>query len=94
VVSLSEEHKERLMQAGGNTAAALKLLEGLFSQPVVTAKDVARITGLSVPATYSLIAKFGEMGLLTEISGRRWRRVYMYRPYIELFDDDLVRAPV
>lgn len=78
---------------GRRTGAGLTLLEGLFFEPLVTAADAQRITGLSYAKANSLIAAFEERGLLTEITGQRRNRLFRYDPYLALFSDPDQSAP-
>ena len=89
ILLLREKHRlaitERLGRAAGN---GHRVLEELFERPVVTVKDVQRITGTTYVAANQLVSRFVEIGILVEMTGYTRNRRFRYEPYIALFRDD------
>lgn len=63
-----------------------KLLHHLFSQPVVTAKDVASLLKITAPTANSLLKEFTNLGILKEKTGYRRNRVFSFTDYLALFE--------
>ncbi len=52
-------------------AITAKVFNSLFHTPLVTIKDVERITGLKNPNALALVNKLVKLGILKEITGRK-----------------------
>jgi Fic family protein len=88
IVSLRELHRRLVTEEFGRaTASGLRVLEALYSFPIVTVNNVVKITGSSFTAANQLIRKFEATGILTESTGRVRNRRFRYDRYIELFSD-------
>lgn len=86
IVGLREEHRALIVAHFGRVAGnALVVLEHLYSRPYVSVNEIAAMTGVSYPAASSLMTKFVEHGLLTEMTGRARNRRFRYARYIEVF---------
>ena len=82
---MRERHRALAIEhASGN---GLKLLSDLFRRPLVNVGSVAELLDVTFPTANRLVAKFHELGLLTEVTGQRRSRVFRYDPYLRLFDD-------
>jgi Fic family protein len=85
IFELREKHRTlALAETGAN---GLKLLSLLFEQPLVNVNLVTHELGVTFPTANRLVARFVELGLLTETTGQRRSRVFRYEPYLRLFDD-------
>lgn len=88
IVALRESHRRLITENFGRVAAnGLKVLESLYSLPIVTVGKVAAITGVSFTAANQLVNKFVENELLTEFTGQARNRRFRYSQYIGLFAD-------
>lgn len=96
VLRMREEHLERV-RAASTSGHAPRLLELLLLAPALTATEAARRLDVSYPTANNLIARFGELGLLEEITGRQRDRVFLYGPYIEVlggaYEPEAAEAP-
>jgi Fic family protein len=73
----------------GNLAGkprALALVDALLINPYLTAGRAAEVLGVSAPTARAAIAVLVEAGLLEEVSGRAWRRIYLARPILSAID--------
>ena len=86
ILRLRESHR-LLLSDRIQTNNALRLLDYLYEQPMVTVSLAAKALTVSVPTANSLVGQFCETGLLTEISGGRRNRIFSYQPYLHLFED-------
>jgi Fic family protein len=85
IFALREEHRALVMDRAGSNG--LLLLSSLFRQPLVNVKTVARAANVAFGTANRLVARFEELGLLREVTGRRRSRLFRYEPYLKLFDD-------
>jgi len=93
IVELREELRGQIGQRlGRRTARAQQLLDGLFQSPVVSVKDVQRITGLSQPSANKLVNALTQMNVLQEFTGRRRDRLFMFGRYLGLFEERQERS--
>jgi Fic family protein len=77
--------KENISTLGKRIPSAQKLFFALFSKPVLQAKDVEEITGLSPKAVNDLLRLFEGLGILKEVTGFQRSRVFVFHDYIEMF---------
>lgn len=88
IVNLRERHRTEIAQSFGRTAAnALKVLESLYSRPLISINDVAKMAGVSFTAAVSLVNRLVNKGILQEITGRARNRIFRYSSYVSLFSD-------
>lgn len=92
IVALRESHRMAIGSHIGNHARALKLLDHLYQQPLVSSKRVAAAMACSVPTAIKLLGDFEARGWLTEITGQERNRVYRYQPYMDLFHRETVQS--
>ncbi len=76
--------QEELRQAAGS---ALRVHDVLQARPVSTIRRLADSTGLSQPTVTRTLERLIEMDLVEEISGRNWRRTYIYRDYLAILNE-------
>lgn len=78
-------------------AGAIKLVDALFENPLMDAKRAAQVTGRSDPSARQAIATLEAAGILREITGRSWGKVYSAHEVLALLlkpDQDLRRPLV
>jgi len=74
-------------KAGRRTDSAIALLLKLFEYPVVKVKDVERVCNLTKKSANSLAKFMVDYGILEEVSGKTRNRLFLFRKYIELFNN-------
>ena len=82
----SEIEKERILTMGKRSKQALDLFHGLFRKPLVSVRDVQELSGLTPKAANDLVQAFVERRILTETTGYRRNRVFLFSDYMELFN--------
>jgi Fic family protein len=80
--SLRERYRRRLARK----AKALVLLDQLFVNPYITVAQAAQILGASNPTARQAVALLEREGLLREISGRAWGRLYLAAPILKAIE--------
>jgi len=64
-----------------------ELLKHLFAKPVITAKDVESLLGVSKPTATSLVNKLSKAKILAERTGYKRNRVFVLHEYLSLFNN-------
>jgi Fic family protein len=64
---------------------AQALMRQLYAQPVIDVKKAAQTTGATINTVSALIADFVEAKLLVEVTGLRRNRLFVFKPYMNLF---------
>ncbi len=65
---------------------ALALLDALFRNPYVTIASAARALAISLPTARSAVKTLEDDGVLREITGRSWGRLYVSDPILRIID--------
>lgn len=77
-----------LIQERGMPMNAFRLLDLLYLRPVVHVKLVSAELEVSFATANGLVEQFQTMHLLQEITGRKRDRIFRFRPYLRLFEDE------
>jgi Fic family protein len=83
LMDLREAYRGRL----GRKPNALRLLDDLFVNPYLTAARAVQVLNVSDPTARQAIGLLQGEGLLEEVSGRSWRRIYLARPILEVIEE-------
>ena len=87
--ALVGRHRGRILAHDRSTVAALRLLERLPSNPVVTVPRAAELLGVTAPPARKAVELLEELGVLGEVTGKQRGRVYAYHEYLQaLVGDD------
>ena len=68
-------YRRRLREARA-TASTQATLDGLFKNPYITARAVAEMTHTTPPTAQNIIDRLIKAGIVEEITGQKWGRVY------------------
>jgi Fic family protein len=86
IVELRERHRLVIVENFGQVAGnGLKVLEHLFTQPIISVKLIMDLTGVTFAAANQLMQRFEGVGVLVEITGQARNRRYQYNDYVNLF---------
>ena len=85
------ERDMRKIQSLGKTASesTVKILQNLYSMPIVGIADIVKWTGFSHQGSYKAINRLVDMGILSpmlqgdNVYGQKW----IYTDYINLFEE-------
>jgi Fic family protein len=85
---LREKHRtvitDNLGRAAGN---GLRILESLFSKPIISVTDVQQLTGTTHAAASTTVQRLVNLGILVEVTGYARNRRFRYDSYVQLFTD-------
>lgn len=67
-----------------NSPNGLKLMDHLFMNPLVTIKEIRRVTGVSNATAGRLAKQMIELGVLSEITGYARNQKFLYKDYFSI----------
>lgn len=85
ILTLRAILEEKTATLGRKEQRARKLLLSLFSNPIVSVKDVEKGLGIQYAAANNLVQDFVSLGILKEITGFSRNRLFAMDDYIKLF---------
>jgi Fic family protein len=89
VLSLKVALEEKINGSFGRRSPnANLLLKHLFQTPVTTIDAASKLCGLSFKSTSDLIAKMQEHDILKEVTGQQRNRLFVFEPYIKIFENE------
>jgi Fic family protein len=94
IVALRQRCEEQILQLGKRVTKGQTLLRELYSQPVMSANDIATKLGITHQSASSLIRSFEEMGILREITGRKKDRLFVFSEYLSLFTSRISQSQI
>lgn len=77
--------REKITALGKKTQTAQALLHYLYTQPVVDSSDVAKALNVNITTAHRMIDDFIRLKILTEITGYKRNRIFVFEEYIDLF---------
>jgi Fic family protein len=86
ILKLRKKDLEKIFSLGRSIPKATLVFNFLFHSPLITIKDVEKITGLKNPNALALVNKLTKFEILKEITGRKRNKVFAYQQYIKLFE--------
>lgn len=92
VIALRDQHRQLIHHNFRGAASSLVLLDKLYYNPVITVKTAEGLLSISSVSANHMISQFEHWGLLTQTSPGRRNRVFVYKPYLDLFLDEVTSA--
>lgn len=88
IMLLREKHRLAITEKMGRSAGnGHKVLENLFDHPILSVKEIQKITATTFAAANTLVNKFVELGILSEATGYSRNRRFINKSYIDLFSE-------
>ncbi|MGM0568372.1 MAG: Fic family protein [Elusimicrobiota bacterium] len=88
IIELRDKDTGKIMSLGKAAKSGMKLLDYLYSNPVVTGNLVEEITGLSASNARNLIYRFEELKILKQMGKAKRNKRFQYKRYLEFFSDE------
>ena len=87
IIDLRKKYETTIENGMGIKSQVLgkKLLRTLFSQPIVTIRDIESTLAVSFPTASGLVKDFQRLGIFTEKTGLKKNRIFYLTEYIDLF---------
>jgi len=79
--------EEKISTLGRKVPNAQRLLNYIFSQPVISAKQVKENLDLSITASGDLVRDFLRLNILKEITGQERNRLFAFTEYLKILEN-------
>jgi Fic family protein len=87
VIDFKEKTENAIRNSYGRRSThAIMLLHSLMKNPYVTSEKASTICALSYKAANDLVKKLHSDGYLIETTGQSRNRMYVFQPYLDLFE--------
>lgn len=84
ILDLFERDRQRITALGRTSASLLRLHDFLRRTPLATPARIAEALNVSAPTVSAALARLTAAGVLKEVTGRRWARLYAYQEYLDI----------
>lgn len=85
ILKLQKEVEVKIQTLGSRSHNVQLILNHLFQRPIIDAQKVKELTNLSFPSVYKLIDELEKLEIVTEITGAKRGKIYLFREYTKLF---------
>ncbi len=85
IMQLQKDIDAKLKNIGSRSGDAYKIVEYLYSHPIIDAQRVSVITGKSLRPAYSMLKILEKLEIVKEITGGQRGKLYMFMDYVALF---------
>jgi Fic family protein len=86
ILKLKQRTELQIQSMGSRSAKALQVLDFLLKKPVINVNNVLEITEVSKKTAYLLIIDLEKLGILSEITGNKRDKTYVFKEYLDLFE--------
>ncbi len=87
ISQLKEDDLRKVSMLGRVSENALLIYEGLFDKPTITIDEIMTKVNVSSATAGRLAEKLIEIDILENLKGRTRNKVFVYRKYIDIFDE-------
>ena len=87
ILALRQELDTSVFTLGRRAENAKRLINHLYSSPVVSVADAEKILGISNNPARELVAALEALGVLEESTGYKRNRLFVFRRYLRIFAD-------
>jgi Fic family protein len=85
ILQLQKQVDKEVQSLKSRAANAQKVMNCLYQRPAINAEKVSKVSGISMPSSYKLIADLEKIGILKEVTGGQRGRIYVFENYLKLF---------
>lgn len=90
LTALSKEGNELISQASHQTPSLHLIHKVLLRRPIVSSQFLVKETQLSAPTVNACLQKLIGIGIVVELTGGKRSRMYSYKQYIDIMNDEIV----
>ncbi len=85
IIALREKAEDTIFALGRRAHVSQELLRFLYTQPVVSVRQIQQKLGITSPSAHSLTATFVKKGILKELTGHKRNRLFSFTEYVRIF---------
>ncbi|MCM0020164.1 MAG: Fic family protein [Tagaea sp.] len=86
-IALFDSDRVRIEGLGRAAGSTLRVHEKLRRNPFVSAPELVKETGLSLPTVRVSLTHLAKLGIVDEVTGRDWGKIYAYRAYLNIIQE-------
>ena len=86
ILQLQKSLEEKLMSLGNRNMDARKVVDYLYTQPIIEVTKVEELLQKSSVTAYKLLADLERLDIIKEISGAQRNKLYVFKDYLDLFN--------
>lgn len=86
ILQLQKNVDTDLQKLGSRITKGKKIVDYLYTRPIITSDKVREIIGISGPSSNKLLYDLEKLGILKELTGGKRRLIYVFDNYIKLFN--------
>jgi Fic family protein len=94
ILQLFERDRAHIEVLGRSAGSALRVHEVLRRRPMISALQLAQELSLTAPTIGTTLGRMEELGIIREVTGRRWGRMYAYGDYLDILSEGTEPLPV
>lgn len=87
VLDLFDRDRDRIAGLGRAAGSVLRVHEFLRRKPLTSTRAISEALHLSPPTVGQALSRLESMGIVNEISGRKWGRLYGYGHYLDILGE-------
>lgn len=88
ILQLQKSLEEKLKTLGNRNTDARKVVDYLYTQPIIEVTKVEELLQKSSVTAYKLLADLERLDVIKEISGAQRNKLYVFKDYLDLFNHD------
>jgi Fic family protein len=88
ILQLQKNLEIKLKSLGNRNIDARKVVDYLYTQPIIALSKVEELIEKSNVTAYKLIADLEKLEIIKEISGAQRNKLYVFKDYLDLFNRD------
>jgi Fic family protein len=88
ILQLQKNLEIKLKSLGNRNIDARKVVDYLYTQPIIAVSKVEELIEKSNVTAYKLIADLEKLEIIKEISGAQRNKLYVFKDYLDLFNRD------
>jgi Fic family protein len=88
ILQLQKNLEIKLKSLGNRNIDARKVVNYLYSQPIIAVSKVEELIEKSNVTAYKLIADLENLDIIKEISGAQRNKLYVFKDYLDLFNPE------
>lgn len=85
ILQLQKQIEDKVRGLGVKSGDAQKVVDYLYTKPIIDASIVGKIIEKTPASVYKLISLLEELDIVKEITGSQRGRLYIFKDYLELF---------
>lgn len=89
IISLQNDLKNRLVEHSIGGVASLRFIDFIFGNPIVSSSLVAEELSVSRQTATSMLKKFEDAGIITEITGQKRFKKYVFDEYLRIIQEGI-----